>query len=278
MLEDLKREYEKCADSYIKDWRSMNKNDLCRLYVQHRSDYLLRNGYFAAIIIKYWNALYRYQRTSPGFTESDFYTWLVRALTYILDKHPWDDPSTALYGDPQGPDKAVNRCIKSTRLSFYEKTNTYKRRANVCTLSIENLSEKLGDAALPQFLSDDPFDQESITDHIIRDSFRKHDYFTAFMVFNIVAKNPFEYTVKDAVPYLKFNAKRLARYMHNIDDATCQLFAEEYGFDLPEVIFAASTCNSLPVGRVHSAIKRNLKILGRSKYLEYLNLNEDKED
>ena len=277
MLEDLKQEYERCADLTIPDWRNISKSDLCRAYVEHQTNPQLRDGYFSAIIVKYWNILYRYKVTSPGFNESDFYTWLVRALTYILNKHPWDREGSAIYGDPQGPDKAVNRCLKSTRLIFYDKSNTFKRRANMCIASIEDLEEKYKDATLPQFLGVDPVEEEDITAHIIRDTFKHKNYFAAFMVFNIVAKNPFDKTIKDGADYLRFSEKKLTRYMHNIDENTCKIMAEEFNFNLDEVRFGASTCTEMSLNRIRTAIRRNLKILGNSKYLEHLSIKNEEE-
>ena len=278
MLDNLKQEDEKCADLNVPDWRSYSKSDLCRAYVQHKDDTYLRDGYFSAIIVKYWNVLYKYKLTSPGFNESDFYTWLVRALTYILNKHPWDDAGTSIYGDPSGPDKAVNRCLKSTRLIFYDKSNTFKRRANICTASIEDLEEKYKDATFPQFLGVDPVEEEDITSYIIKDAFKRKNYFVAFMVFNIVAKNPFDRVLKNGADYLQFNEKKLVRYMHNIDDRTCKIMAEEFDLNLDEVFLGASTCTALSVGRIRSAIRLNLKILSNSKYLEHISIKSEEEN
>ena len=56
--------------------------------------------------------------------------------------------------------------------------------------------------------------------------------------------------------------------MHNITTEFCEIMAHELNLNFEEVKFAASTCTSLSLYRIKTAIRRNLKILGNSKYFK----------
>lgn len=266
MLEDIKATYERCADLQAPGWRTLNKNELFRTYSNYEGNKIKQEGYFAAIVVKYWGKLYKFKQISPGFTSLDFYDWYIRGIRIILKLQPWTDPDSPLYNDPSGPDKAVNRALKTSRLTSYEKSNTYKRKANINSYSIEALEETYKDGVTPQHLQIEGVKEEDLPHLIMREAFAKKDYFTAFMIFNIIARDPFEVVENETGKHLQYSEKKLARYMHNIDDRMCKVFAKELNIDVEEARFAAKTCTELSMFRIKSAIRRNLKILSNSEY------------
>lgn len=148
MLEDIRQTYIRSAD-HVVGWKTMNKNDLINLYLEHENTEPERSYYFSALMCRYWSNVYKFYRTSKStrLELSDFTSWLAEAFFVAFKYRRWKDPSSKLYKDPQAPDKVVNRCIYSTRMRYYQYYNMGKRRLNFQTDSIERQLETFGNMA-----------------------------------------------------------------------------------------------------------------------------------
>lgn len=272
MLLENKQNYENYADSFLKyNWRKDNKNNLFRKYIENEKNIPIRDAYFSAIIYRYWNKLYKYYNLSyTSATPEDVYYWIINAAQYTLKKRMWENPKSSIYNDPNGPDKVMNRMIKSFRLGHYEKTNTDKRRLNINTLSTDYLLESLGDSSLPIIEDRDLSLLEDPVKDIIKEFFAKKDYFTSFMIFNIVFQDVFISDNKGKIK--KLNPKKLNYCMRHIDENICDIFSKNTHIKLEDVKSAAKTCNCLSNNKVSYGIRTKLKYLSKLKYLKEGNI------
>lgn len=145
LLEEIRRTYLKFANN-IPNWKTMNKNKLANLYLEHEHSEPERSYYFSALMCRYWSNVYKFYRTSKStkLDISDFTSWLAESLFVAFKYRRWKDPSNKLYNDPQAPDKVINRCIYSTRMRYYQYYNMDKRKLNFQTDSIERQLESFG--------------------------------------------------------------------------------------------------------------------------------------
>lgn len=90
---------------------------------------MLRNCYFSAIILNYWNKIYSLQsNTYLTASLEDTYQWVVDGILYALEHRKWLDPNNKLYTDPDAPDKVINRRIKCARINHLIAQNRVKRK------------------------------------------------------------------------------------------------------------------------------------------------------
>lgn len=148
LLEEIRQTYLKSADN-IPNWKTMNKNKLANLYLEHEHSEPERSYYFSALMCRYWSNVYKFYRTSKGtkLEISDFTSWLAESFFVAFKYRRWKDPSNKLYNDPQAPDKVINRCIYSTRMRYYQYYNMDKRKLNFQTDSIERQLDSFGHMA-----------------------------------------------------------------------------------------------------------------------------------
>jgi hypothetical protein len=184
MLEDTKNSYIESANLLISDWKSMSKNDLVFEALEKRNTKYF-DGYVSALMIKYWGKMTAYYHKSKLVASpEDVHAWLVNAIMYALDKHPWTNPKSSIYQDKNGPDKVINRVIESRRNTFYQQLNRYNRKINSVMMSLDALSEDMLDAYTPVCEDEHTF----IIDDLIKNAFKEKDYFFAFLVDAIVTE------------------------------------------------------------------------------------------
>lgn len=267
MLESYKKLYEQVANQ-IPNWKKMSKNDLINGYIDNEHDKKKADAYMSAIVCRYWNAISKYYSTSHNSVSiEDCYDWLIRSILYAIQRRPWRDPKNKLYTDPNGPDKVVNRVIISTRLGFFQSSNTHKRKCNFGNTSVEHLIEELGDAA-PLPISDDLHDAEGNLDiqALILNAFKNKEYLLAFMVDGIVNYDPFDRERgEDGFLYTQFNIRKLSRHLRALDGVYCKNFSNFFKLKEDDVRNAVQDCKNLSRTRMYTAIKKNLKLLKRSK-------------
>lgn len=193
MLEEIRASYIKTANT-IKGWRELDKNTLLNLYIDNEHDEFLKNGYFAAIVIKYWSAIGKYYSDSKNSVNiEECYDWLIHALMYALRNRKWRDPDSAISKDINGPDKIVNRCIASTRQIFYQASNTSKRRANYQADSIERQIEAFGDgAAVLSVCEDTVSNKYNGASAIVEQFILRKDYVSAIISDQIAFQDNFK--------------------------------------------------------------------------------------
>lgn len=270
MLESQKKLYEQKAD-IIPNWRKINKNDLVNLYIQYENEPQLADGYMSAIICRYWGAISKYYTTSRNsVTVEECYDWLIRSILYAIQRRDWLDPNNKLYTDPNAPDKVINRVIISTRLGFFQGSNTHKRKSNYGTKSFEGMLEDNPESENEVMTSEDLPGEEGWWDikNIVQNAFKKKDYVKALMVDTIAYYDVFDRERgEDGYWYSQFNPKKLSRHLRNAGEKYCQTFAETYGVQEGEVQQAVQECKDLSRTRLYTAIRRNLKVLAKSKEL-----------
>ncbi len=267
MLNSYKKEYEKCADLSIKeDWRKMNKNVLVSRYIEVEKNPVLANAYMSAIICRYWGALNKYYNAS--YNSVDKFTchdWLVQAILRAIKKRKWLEPDNKLYGDPNGPDKVINRCIMSERLGFFQSSNTFKRKQNYGNESIEKLQEENPDAPNLPCYNPNELDEGTISiNQLISSSFDNKDYTTAFLIDGIINYDVFEKEkmTTGAITSI-FNEKKLMRHLRALNITYAKTFADLFNKPVEDVKYAVDEFKSLTRARMKTAVNRSMKKLAR---------------
>lgn len=226
MLEEIKSIYEENATLYVPDWKKKNKNNLIIEAIEHK-DKPSYNGYVSAIMLRYWGKLNSYyQKCKLVITPEDAHTWLVQAVMYALNRHPWTNPKSSIYEDKNGPDKVVNRVVESKRLTYYQQLNRYNRKVNSLIMSLDSLSEDWADANTPIAEEDNSVELSDI----VMECFNLKDYFYAFLLDAIIYEN---YDIHN-------NCKKLVTHLQTIDDTYCEIFAGRYDLDYKRVLRASS--------------------------------------
>lgn len=147
MLEEIRKNYIKEAKTVIPNYQQLDVNKLCNLYVENEKDDIKRSGYFAAIILKKWGYIGRHYTESKAsnFSIEDCYDMILEAVCYVLKSRSWKNPDKAIYKDPQGPDKCLNRAIWSVRKRYYYLSNMDKRKINFGKWSLDSIQETVND-------------------------------------------------------------------------------------------------------------------------------------
>lgn len=264
MLDSYKQEYEKCADAYVvENWRKMNKNELVNRYIEVESNPKLANAYMSAIICRYWGALSKYHYSSSSSVDKfTYHDWLVGAILRAVKNRKWLEPGNKLYGDPNGPDKVINRCIISERLGFFQSSNTYKRRQNYGIDSIDRLQEENADSSqIPSYVPEEIDEGNLSIKQLISDSFDKKEYITAFLIDGIINYDVFEQKGKSDLDYSIFSEKKLLRHLRALNVAYSRNFAQIFDKPIEEVELAVNECTSLTRTRLKTAVNRSMKKL-----------------
>ena len=142
MFNECKQAYESSASS-IPGWKNIDKNELCNLYIQNEDNPSLRDAYFSAIILNYWGDINKlYYKTNYTATKEQCYDWLIDSILYALKMRRWLNKDSSVYGDPNGPDKVINRKLKHTRINHLIAANRQKRMLNIGTLSVDEIDDE----------------------------------------------------------------------------------------------------------------------------------------
>ena len=272
MLDEYKNIFRSCANR-IPDWESVSKNDLCRKYLECETNSELQNAYLSAIMLRYWNLIGKYYYMSSNAASiEDCYEWLEDSVCYVLKEASWKNSSKALFNDPNGPDKAINRCMKCARLTHYQYINRKKRRDNFGMLSLEDLSESFGKSTV------EPVDHRAL-EHIdtigikdyVKQLFVKKDYFLAFMIDCIVFGNVFE-TGKDedGNSYSEFNIRKLVKTMSHLSPYYLREFSFKYNIEPEDVDKGFSYCSDLTTATIKRKALNRLEELKHDKFIQLL--------
>ena len=216
MLEEFKAIYEESANLYVDDWKTINKNDLVRSAIENKHTHYY-DSYISAIMLRYWGKMTAYyHKCKLVATPEDVHMWMTQAVMYAVDNHPWNNPKSSIFEDPNGPDKVINKVFESKRITFYQQLNRYNRKINSAILSLDSLTEEMLDAYTPMCEDEHTF----IMDDLIIRAFKEKDYFFAFLVDAIIAEG---YKVGG-------KNKKLVTHLRDLEKH-CDIFACRY--DLP---------------------------------------------
>ena len=267
MLSDIKKSYVECA-SQIEGWETMNKNDLANLYLDNIDNPVLKEAYFSTLVLRYWGNINKfYSQFYNSVTVEQCYDWLINGLLYALGHARWRDADTSVYGDPNGPDKVINRCILCEKQAYFQFTNMKKRKANFATSSVEALQEELGDAALPQ--SNDDIHEETevkLYEDLIAKCFDEKKYFAAFLLDRIINFDVFDKKVDEhKITHIILSKRKLIKLIHNPDESYKQYFLDRYGVNENTYDKVAKWCRELSYQ--NTGINRTLKLLAKGKII-----------
>ena len=246
MLEENKRLYEEVADVIIPEWRKLNKNDLIRKAVEVGPKSYLYDGYISAIMYKYWNKIDSYYyRCKFVTTPEDIHTWLASSVMYAIEHHAWDDPTKAIYNDPNGPDKVVNRSMECRRLTFYQQLNRYNRKINSDALSLDSLTDDYKDFVMP---TENNSVEVEYHDMISR-YFNSGEKIIAFILDAIMYEDIFGDDIE---------IKRLYSHLRKFDDIDTRIFSDRYGLEVNLVGEAMHELQSMSVNKFKKTVEYNL--------------------
>ncbi len=273
MLEEYKEAFRRCADT-IDGWRELSKNELCFRCVANKGNSRLYDAYFAAIMYKYWHLIAKYYYQSSNVaTWEDCYDWLEDSVYWALELNAWNDKSSSIYKDPNGPDKMINRCMKCARLTFYQYINRKKRRDNFGLLSLEEMSEQFGVTVKEPEVEEieDTVTSWSIKDYI-KQQFDKKDYFISVLLDLIMTQEPFDKIVdkETNITYTKFNRNKLSRSFNHIDDIYIYEFSRKYRIPLETAKLGFSYVTSIKSNLLKAKIDTALERLQHDRFFVML--------
>lgn len=186
---------------------------------------MLRNCYFSAIILNYWNKIYTLQaNTYLTATLEDTYQWVVDGILYALEHRKWLDPNNKLYTDPDAPDKVINRRIKCTRINHLISENRYKRKLHINLLSLDSFEDS-------DNMIGGTYEYSHDTIQDIVQQFCKSDDILSSLIIDLVSDGScFEQTEDGA----EFSFDSLVKYIYKIDDQYIDGFVEKYQLDFSD--------------------------------------------
>lgn len=286
MLEDVKRSYERMANTVVPNWRELDVNTLCNLYIENENNEVKKNGYFSAIVLKKWGYIGKHYINSKasGFSIEQCYDMVLDAIMYILKMRKWLDPNNKLYGDKNAPDKCLNRCIFSARQRDYYLSNRDKRRYNYGGISLEAITDNVGDHT--EVLCDEVLDQDNqdymfvnvTLKNIINHMVSKNKILEALVLDNIANDDCYttktettEIVTKDTVEKVKrshdvFKLCKLVDNLYNYDIKTIKRICNMYCLEEEKLIDFLPVLNN-DKGRLSRVVKSVMNNLRNDKEL-----------
>lgn len=286
MLEDVKRSYERRANSVVPNWRELDVNTLCNLYIENENDEVKKNGYFSAVVLKKWGYIGKHYINSKasGFSIEQCYDMVLDAIMYILKMRKWLDPNNKLYGDKNAPDKCLNRCIFSARQRDYYLSNRDKRKYNYGGISLEAITDNVGDHT--EVLCDDVLDQDNqdymfvnvTLKNIINHMVSKNKILEALVLDNIANDDCYttktettEIVTKDTTEKVKrshdvFKLCKLVDNLYNYDIKTIKRICNMYCLEEEKLIDFLPVLNN-DKGRLSRVVKSVMNNLRNDKEL-----------
>lgn len=199
MLEDVLNSYRKKAE--VIEWKKYNPNELFFKYIEHENDELAEN-YFAGIVCRYWGHSGRmYTRCNRHIPFEECYDSIIDSIKYVLEKRVWEDPSSSLYNDPTGPDKAMHVAMKRQQGIVLSKYNAHRRLSNFNTLSLDEAHENYNDSAEGLLFGNTRKDDDHLR-LFISEYFNSGDYLDGLFL-DTICYNMQEYKEATVLKHLK---------------------------------------------------------------------------
>lgn len=268
MLTEYKNIYKKKALDYP-EGKKLEKSELCFRYcdlVDNNSPYA--DACLSEIIYRFFNLPMNayYSQEKIIATEEDCYNWLITSITYCLKTRAWNDQSSTIYNDPNGPEKSINTCFRDERMNFFVAAKREKRSLNYNSLSLDILQEDASDAYYMPVYDDDVI-VNSVFYDTIRKYYLKKDYLPAFTIDAIADYDFFDRTEEEGKIVRQFNKKKLKKHLRNIDDRYCKIFAKKYNLDYSDVLDSSKYITSLTYDRMDRRVNNLFKLLSRDQNL-----------
>lgn len=264
----LAKIYNSCYEvaNYLGDWQRLNKNDIANLYLDNRHTEM-GNVYGAALLCKYWYKVgLIWKNNKKTMSQEDCYEIVWDGIEKAMDYAAWRNPENKLYLDPNGPDKAINVCIDSTRKSYYAFVNMDKRRVHFGSNSSsldgfeDDHDDYIGDLCT---YNDEEYYTRMATFHIyslIDLLLRKNKLAEAIIVDNICFNDS---TVQNKdTGAISYNERKFVSELHLLEpDSYSKYFSERYGAPADVVAECVSKIDSLSYHLLHRLINRTLYLL-----------------
>lgn len=285
MLEEYKHLNEIKATEVLGDeWRKANKNTLFYKAIENETtNKLAYEAYISAIIVRYFNLinLYTYKAKNAFYAE-DCYEWLLDVIYKALKERPWVKGSgNRLEGDPNGPDKYINKCVWSRVKGFYQFSNAEKRKDSYTKqTSLEGMLETSGDSQMPGDDKLSHIESNHMIQDMVRKEFNSNNYTEAFIIDGIINAGCIDYTYKykkdekgnntkeiESV-WSQFNKKKLSSHIRTLNDTYCKEFSSMYNIELNKVNFAKDVCAKMTSARIYTKLNRTLLNIKNSPLLK----------
>lgn len=263
MLDDVRKSYQECA-SIISDWKKLSRSELCNKYLEVKdTDKYLAESYLSAIICKFWNVFEHNFKTQHGdfYSEVEYYQSGIDGILEALDRHVWTNPQNKLYGDKNGPEKAINVTIFSLKYNIYQSAFRQKRKVNLGTASLQELAEQGVDSRYTKFEDDISLSEISLTE-FIRNQFIHQYYFTSFFLDSILN---IDVWVNNNISFAK-----VKHHIQHLDDKYLKLFSEIYSLDINDVYIGSDYVKRMTSDQINRTIRRVCGELKHNKYIQEL--------
>lgn len=292
MIEDIRKSYLQLAKN-IPGWDTMNKNDLINAYIDNKDDPILRDIYFSAVILRYWNNVYKYYTLSGKLIElEECAAMLAEGVKYIIDTpsiyNKWrKDKTSKYYNDKNAPDKFMNMGLYSTRQYFYQYSNTDKRKGFFSGTSLEGQLENCGDGA--EFLESGECDaveyaKSTELNDFIKKFFIADKPIQALILDGICYQDSFKeiktkvsntYTDDEGREFVdrgfsykyEFNERKLVDQLCILDGTFSKYFIDKYDISDSDFTNALTELKKMNRADLHWAIKKALLEFKKNKEL-----------
>lgn len=262
VLDDVKKSYLECAN-VIPDWKKLSRSDLCNKYLEVKNtNKYLADSYLSAIVYKFWNVFEHNYKTQHGnfYSETDFYQSGIDGILEALDKHVWTNPENKLYGDKNGPEKAINVTIFSLKYNIYQAASRQKRKINIGTTSLQELQECGVDTKYVKFEDDISLVELSLQE-FIRMQFIKCDYLMAFLLDSIINIDAVHRDTGN------INFTKIKQHLKNLNEKYLKMFSQIYDIELEQVTLGAQYITRMSSDQLNRNVRRCLVNLKHNPYI-----------
>lgn len=225
-LNDLKAQYEKVD---INELDKYSCNEVANIYLSS-SSITEKNKCISFLICNSWNLLQKiyYQNNNNILTVEDCYDIFIQALHYVLKMHVWTNQNSTLYNDEKAFTKAMAITIQSRRKNFLKAKYRQKRIINSTNFSLDSMEEDFQEGYFSSY-EDKYFDTPiSKINNKIKELFEKKNYVASFILEAIIYNDIFNEAHE-------FDIRKLRKYLRNIDQDFCTIFAQKHKLNQIEV-------------------------------------------
>lgn len=263
-LEEMKKSFLDRVGN-IEEYEKYQSNELADLYLENKHN-LNGEKYYSVLVLRYWTIIPRLISSVSNYYNlnyEDCYEWYIEGMNLALKYQAWKIPTSTLYKDEKGFEKALNVCVSTARLNKLRALYTSSQRANAFNFSLEELKDNINyEPASNDHL---PF----LVGDIIYNYLENYDYLSAIIIDKICYSNAY------IINYRRncvFSIRKLRQELENIDEKYFQYFQKKYaGSSIEALREVGNQLNSLTIPQIArklkwklGRIKENLTSLGLS--------------
>lgn len=268
MLNEIKLNYERYADTYVPGWRDVDKNEMCINY-SNSDDKAYKDKLCPAIIVKFWDVFDRfsYNHQFGNVLSTDtIYDMYIDSLMYVLKKAVWNDSTSSVYNDAHAPERCLIMRMKHQRLNKIRDIGRYKELANLKPVSLDSLVDEFGDFAGDAL---QPVDRDSdilcndVT-YLVVYCIEHKQYLTAIVIYIL------------STSHVSGGDERLARFLfkqlHTMNNKFCEEFAEMFSLSYEFVKSIVEPFVNMSPHELNTKVNRLLpQLKNRTQIRELLN-------